>query len=182
VFDDRGALAAMLRDGGIGATAARLETLVRRKRALYRRIAAGVRIDERSVRLVRELAARTRIGIVSGAARREVVAAVRHAGLAGRFGAIVTAGEVSRPKPAPDGYRLALRRLGLHDGTGCVAIEDSPGGVRAARAAGLTVIGVATSFPRAALRRAGAGRVVRRLAVLRPDHVLTSRRGKKGGF
>src|SRR5207247_5104967 len=69
VFDDRGALAAMLRDGGIGATAARLETLVRRKRALYRRIAAGVRIDERAGRLVRVLAARARVGLVSGGAR-----------------------------------------------------------------------------------------------------------------
>jgi HAD superfamily hydrolase (TIGR01509 family) len=54
----------------------------------------------------------------------------------------VTADDVVHPKPAPDLYLLALTRLGLaaHE---CVALEDSPTGVRAALAAGLTCVGVA---------------------------------------
>ena len=47
-----------------------------------------------------------------------------------------------RPKPAPDPYLEACRRLGVEAGPGVVALEDSPTGVAAARAAGLTVIGV----------------------------------------
>jgi len=69
---------------------------------------------------------------------------------------------------------MALRRLGLRDGRRCVAIEDSPGGVRAARAAGLTVFGVGTSFSPAALRRAGAAQVVPRLDALIVEGILSA--------
>lgn len=175
VFDDRTALAAMLKDAGLwdaGLPDAPLPRLLRRKRAAYRRLAAGVRIDGRAARLVRAVARRVPVAIVSGAARSEVDAALRRAGLAHLFRVIVTAGDVRRPKPAPDGYRLAFRRLGLPPGQKCVAVEDSPGGVRAARAAGLAVIGVSTSFPAAALRRAGAVKVVRAIHRLKPEDLL----------
>lgn len=54
----------------------------------------------------------------------------------------VGADAVRHPKPAPDLYALALTRLGL-GAADCVAVEDSPTGVRAAVAAGLTCLGVA---------------------------------------
>jgi HAD superfamily hydrolase (TIGR01509 family) len=57
-----------------------------------------------------------------------------------RFDVIVS-GEEARAKPAPDLYLLACARLGVEPQT-AVALEDSPTGVRAARAAGLTCIGV----------------------------------------
>jgi len=158
VFDDRSALQAMLRDARLGGVP--FESLLRRKRRTYARLARRVRIHPRAARLVRAVARRVPIAVVSGAARSEVRPALRRAGLTRLFGAIVTAEDVTRPKPRPDGYRLALRRLALREGRGCVAIEDSPGGVRAARSAGLTVVGIATTFSAAALRRAGAVRVV----------------------
>ena len=49
---------------------------------------------------------------------------------------------MAAPKPAPDPYLEACRRLGVEPGLAVVALEDSPTGVAAARAAGLTVIGV----------------------------------------
>jgi beta-phosphoglucomutase-like phosphatase (HAD superfamily) len=49
---------------------------------------------------------------------------------------------VAAPKPAPDPYLEACRRLGVEPGPAVVALEDSPTGVAAAKAAGLTVIGV----------------------------------------
>ena len=55
---------------------------------------------------------------------------------------MVSAHEVAAPKPAPDPYLEACRRLGVEAGPSVVALEDSPTGVAAARAAGLTVIGV----------------------------------------
>lgn len=175
VFDDRTALLTMLRDAGLrGArlTDGRPGSLLRRKRAAYRRLAAGVRIDRRAARLVRAVARRVPVAIVSGAARAEVDAALRRAGLGRTFRVVVAAEDVKRPKPAPDGYRLALRRLGLIAADGCVAVEDSPGGVRAARAAGLATIGVSTSFRAAVLRRAGATKVVRATHQLKPGDLL----------
>lgn len=63
----------------------------------------------------------------------------------------IGADAVERPKPAPDLYALALARLGL-GAADCVAVEDSPTGVRAAIEAGLTCLGVAAdAAARAAL-------------------------------
>ena len=171
VFDDRSALQAMLRDARLPRAA--LEDLLRRKRRTYARLARRLRIDPRAAHLVRAVARGVPIAVVSGAARSEVEEALRRAGLARLFGAVVTAEDVRRPKPWPDGYRLAVRRLGLRSGRGCLAVEDSPGGIRAARAAGLMVVGVATSFSAAVLRRAGAVRVVRALHDFRMEQLLS---------
>ena len=178
-FDDRSALMAMLRDARL--RDAPFERLLQRKRRTYARLARRVRIDPRAARLVSAVARRVPIAVVSGAARSEVRHALGRVGLTRLFGAIVTAEDVKRPKPWPDGYRLALRRLGLRGGRGCVAIEDSPGGVRAARTAGLGVVAVATSFSSGVLRRAGAARVVAVLQVLRLEQLLCGERGMPDG-
>jgi sugar-phosphatase len=56
----------------------------------------------------------------------------------------VTAEAVRQGKPAPDGYLAAAAQLGL-PAAACVAIEDSPPGVAAARSAGMRVIAVLTT-------------------------------------
>jgi sugar-phosphatase len=66
---------------------------------------------------------------------------------------LVAAEDVSRGKPAPDGYIIAAERLGV-DAKSCVVIEDTPAGVAAGRAAGALTIGVATTFPSADLGKA----------------------------
>ena len=55
---------------------------------------------------------------------------------------LVTADDVTEGKPAPEGYLRAAVRLGVPPGR-CVVVEDSASGVRAGRAAGCRVIGVA---------------------------------------
>lgn len=56
-----------------------------------------------------------------------------------RFACIVTGDEIQHSKPAPDIYLEAARRLNVHP-AGCVALEDSDAGVRAAAAAGMRVL------------------------------------------
>jgi HAD superfamily hydrolase (TIGR01509 family) len=63
------------------------------------------------------------------------------AGLLRYFEHVATSSDVARPKPAPDIYLLAAARLGVEP-QHCLALEDSPTGVRAALAAGMTVIQV----------------------------------------
>jgi HAD superfamily hydrolase (TIGR01509 family) len=170
VFDDRTALAAILRDARRRDLP--LMKLLGEKRAAYRRLAAGVRIGPRAARLVRQASRRVPLAIVSGANRAEIRAVLRRARLQRAFRVIVSAEDVRRPKPAPDGYRLALRRLGLPSGSGSTAIEDTPGGIRAARAAGLDVLGIATTFTQRTLRHAGARRVVRTIDRLDIEDLL----------
>ena len=57
----------------------------------------------------------------------------------GTFSVIIGNDETTHPKPDPQPYLLAAERLGV-DPTQCVAIEDSPSGVRSASAAGMRVI------------------------------------------
>jgi HAD superfamily hydrolase (TIGR01509 family) len=77
---------------------------------------------------------------VASSSNRELIDAVlRRLELTERFAVTVSSEEVSRGKPAPDVYLEAARRLGVDPG-GCVAVEDSASGIRAAHAAGMRVI------------------------------------------
>jgi HAD superfamily hydrolase (TIGR01509 family) len=82
-------------------------------------------------------------------------------GLAQDFGPhVYSADLVTRGKPHPDIFLLAAERLNTPPAD-CIVIEDSPGGIHAARAAGMTAIGLhaAAHLPgnhAAALKKAGA--------------------------
>jgi HAD superfamily hydrolase (TIGR01509 family) len=84
----------------------------------------------------------TPIGLVSNSPLIFVHRSLEIVGFDVGFDVVVSAHEVAAPKPAPDPYLEACRRLGVSPGPDVVALEDSPTGVAAARAAGLTVIGV----------------------------------------
>ena len=57
---------------------------------------------------------------------------------------LVTSDDVTQGKPAPDGYLLGARRCGAAP-TACLAFEDAPAGIAAARAAGCRVVALATT-------------------------------------
>ncbi|HEY7457030.1 MAG TPA: HAD family phosphatase [Solirubrobacterales bacterium] len=82
------------------------------------------------------------LGLVSNSPLAFVRRSLELVGFHDRFDAVVSAHEVAAPKPAPDPYLEACRRLEVEPGPNVIALEDSPTGVAAARAAGLTVIGV----------------------------------------
>lgn len=84
----------------------------------------------------------TPLGLVSNSPIVFVRRSLEIVGLDDRFDVVLSAHEVAAPKPSPEPYLEACRRLGVEPGPAVVALEDSPTGVAAARAAGLTVIGV----------------------------------------
>jgi HAD superfamily hydrolase (TIGR01509 family) len=84
----------------------------------------------------------TRIGLVSNSPLTFVLRSLEIVGFDLIFDVVISAHEVAAPKPAPDPYLEACRRLRVEPGPGVIALEDSPTGVAAAHAAGLTVIGV----------------------------------------
>ncbi|MCC6497553.1 MAG: HAD family phosphatase, partial [Propionibacteriaceae bacterium] len=92
-----------------------------------------------AVELVRLLSGRTPIGVASNSPRVILDIALRRAGLAGAFGAVIAADEVAVPKPAADLYLAACRLLGADPGAS-IAFEDTETGVAAARAAGMLVV------------------------------------------
>lgn len=74
--------------------------------------------------------------IASGARRLLVQPGLEALGLSGDFAAVVAREDAPRGKPAPDLYIEAAHRLGAPPGR-CVAVDDAPDGVTAARAAGI---------------------------------------------
>jgi len=84
----------------------------------------------------------TPIGLVSNSPLIFVQRSLEIVGFDQTFDIVLSAHDVAAPKPAPDPYLEACKRLGVTPGPNVVALEDSPTGVAAARAAGLTVIGV----------------------------------------
>ena len=94
-----------------------------------------------AVEAVRRLADRFTLGVASSSNRELIDTVLEVAGLAPSFSATVSSEEVARGKPAPDVYLEAARRLGV-DPAGCAAIEDSHGGIRSAKSAGIRVIAI----------------------------------------
>ncbi len=82
--------------------------------------------------------------VVSGGSREAVEATLHAVEIRHLFDDVITFDDVGRGKPAPDGYLLALQRLGLDPGS-ALAYEDSPFGIAAAEAAGIPVIDVRTT-------------------------------------
>src|SRR5690606_29192900 len=89
--------------------------------------------------MVRDVGARVPIALASSAARRVIDAVLATHGLTSEFRATVSSAEVARGKPSPDVYVEAAARLDV-PGQRCLGVEDSSNGIRAAAAAGLTVV------------------------------------------
>jgi sugar-phosphatase len=87
---------------------------------------------------------------------------LRHAGLPVPP-VMICADEISLGKPDPEGYLTAAERLGYSPAE-CLVIEDAPAGIESARAAGMRVIAITTTYPPPML--IGADAIVERLTDL----------------
>ncbi|KAL1853078.1 DL-glycerol-3-phosphatase [Paecilomyces lecythidis] len=76
---------------------------------------------------------------------------------------LVVAEDVEVGKPDPRCYLLGRSRLGLDHSTSILVIEDAPSGIKAGKAAGFKVLGLATTHTIDQLKAAGADWIVRDL-------------------
>lgn len=100
-----------------------------------------------------------KLGIVSGAIRKEIELVLERAKLAEHFKVVVTGNDVTTSKPEPDAYLFAVERLNQEypdlsfQPQECLAIEDTLAGIQAAKRAGMQVVGVANTYPFHMLQR-----------------------------
>ena len=87
------------------------------------------------------------LGVASSSGRAWVEEHLDRHGLLGRFGCIRAREDVTHAKPAPDLYLAAVEALGVRPNE-AIAVEDSPNGVTAAKAAGLYCVAVPNSVTR----------------------------------
>ena len=121
------------------------------------------------------------IGLVSGALHQEIEMILQKANLADYFSVIVAGDDLEASKPQPDGYLMAidqlnqsLPNLNLHPSE-CLAIEDTPAGIEAAKQAGIQVVGIANTYPMHMLQRQADWTVdhVNEIEIDRVKQVLT---------
>jgi phosphoglycolate phosphatase/beta-phosphoglucomutase len=150
----------MLQDAGAAAGPPLIEELCRVKDRIMDSRLAELAAPLPGVRRLLAHLARRRVpcGICSGARRSEIEDLLRAFDLARHFPVIVAIEDVRRCKPDPEGYSLAWERLRNAarvpiEKNMSLVIEDTAGGAAAARAAGLRVLGLATSSSLPAVRQ-----------------------------
>jgi beta-phosphoglucomutase len=121
-------------------------------------------VQEGAAEAVRAAAELGPVAVCSGSVRSTVDTMLRKIGLRDALGALVCGDDVARMKPDPEGYLMAARLLGREPGR-CLAVEDTPTGVLAAKRAGMYVVAVEHTVPGAML--AEADRVIGHIRELR---------------
>lgn len=164
-LDDRTGFVEAFRRANRTLTTELLQHLVTTKSRVYLQlVTTSLRLVAGAAEFVRDAGQRFRLGIVSGALRREIDHALAQAGggLAGRFEVIIAADDVPRCKPDPAAYLAAHRAFNERRPISvdqCVVIEDSLPGLAAARAAGMPCVMLTTNHPPEKLQGRGAAMV-----------------------
>ena len=125
-----------------------LQAYANEKEALYRGLSKGRLASLPG--LTRLLDALDRRGLPAALATSAPLENVTHTltelGLTGRLTRIVRSDTMERGKPHPDVFLAAAQLIEVPPGD-CIAFEDAPAGILAARAAGMQCVALTTSFP-----------------------------------
>ncbi len=158
---DRDCLEGLLRKAGRAANREQTERLILKKVALYQQLVANqAKLSTYSGiadLLFQIKGAQIPTAVVSGRQGAEVDWVLQQVNLAGEFAVLITDDQVRDSKPAPESYLKALEHLnaklpGLQPQE-CLAVESSPAGIEAAKAAKMSVVGVAHNYPLHCLQR-----------------------------
>lgn len=106
----------------------------------YRAMEQGSEAIEENLAILETLSRRYTIAVASSMDKDSIEAELKRFGCRQYIQVCVSGEEVENNKPAPDIYLEAVARLGFEPGD-CLAIEDSPTGVRSAKSAGLRCVG-----------------------------------------
>lgn len=152
-YSDRDCYAALVEEGRLPITVQQIPDLIAQKKKVYLHLAQTEGQIIAGVRPFLELLHDHRIplGICSGALQSEIESILEQAHIRSYFFTIVAADHVTRGKPHPEGFLLALQQLQQFNGSitaqGCVVIEDAHWGLKAAQAAGMPTVAVTNSYP-----------------------------------
>jgi HAD superfamily hydrolase (TIGR01509 family) len=106
------------------------------------------------------------MAIITGSGPDEILPTLEKEGITHWFQTVITAHDVNRSKPDPEGYLKGVRALNI-PAENIVVIEDTPAGFRAAKAAGLKCIAVLHTSPTENLEE--ADKIVESVVEITPD-------------
>ncbi len=152
-FDDYEVLRLMSRHYDMEISEDRINQLVAEKTAYLQKNLAEVTLPIPGVvELINSAAARgIPLGLCSGGLRDEIELGLKRLGVREMFPVVLAAEDVTNCKPHPEGYLRAAELLAEHTGQvvrpgRCVAIEDSPTGLAAVRAAGMKALAITSTY------------------------------------
>lgn len=155
-LDDRSIVEHLYASHGQAIDPARINELVAEKGRKYGEIIKdGLPAMPGVVDFVRQASQSYILAIATGSFRSEIEHLLAKLELRGNFRAFATADDCTHSKPDPEVYLKALARLAelpefqAHplQPAECLSIEDAPGGIQAAHAAGLKCLALAHSRP-----------------------------------
>ncbi|MDI9431771.1 MAG: HAD family phosphatase [Sedimentisphaerales bacterium] len=167
-LNDKDCFKTLIGEGRLGIKVSQIGELIRRKTLIFEELA---RTDGKIIEGVRpflDMLASNAVpmAICSGALRAEIELILDDSGLRDFFRAIVSAEQVKRGKPHPEGFLLTLRKLSERlsspmTAKQCIVVEDSHWGLKAAQAAGMHTVAVTNTYD--ADQLASAEKIVERL-------------------
>jgi len=147
---DRG-IADLLQERGRLVTETYLQKLIEQKNQAYQeyvKTLESIPIYKDIEQVLSEIKLRgLQIGLVSGAPNSQAKFILEHLQLIKYFDVIVGEDEVEKAKPDPQSYLVATAKFQNISPEQCLAIEDTPVGIEAAKRAGIQVVGVAHTYP-----------------------------------
>lgn len=165
-LDDKGFVRHAFKRAAKSLTDEALEAVLAGKELRHRKMMEGeLPLFPGVVTFLKATAQHFSVGIVSMATLSEIYYVLDRTQLGALFSIVVSSEDVNACKPAPDCYLAGLRKLNERRSANrqlpllageCLAIEDSPPGIEAGRAAGMHTLGITNTVSEAELRAAGA--------------------------
>ncbi|AFZ43468.1 HAD-superfamily hydrolase, subfamily IA, variant 3 [Halothece sp. PCC 7418] len=160
---DRACLAAILEKRGRVVTEDYLDGLLTKKVQKYQELMEAedkLPVYQGVDVFIRELwGAGLVLGLVTGARRENVEYILNRIKIREAFAVVLTSDDISKSKPDPEGYLMAVEHLNQQYSDldlkpeQCLVIEDTPSGIQAAKRAQMEVVGVANTYPFHMLQR-----------------------------
>lgn len=117
------------------------EAVTREKESLYMQLISEAKEIPEVMKIVRANYGKKPMAVASGGTSETVVGILNHCSIQQYFDIIVTSEDVENPKPAPDTFLEAARRMNVAPEK-CQAYEDADMGIKAIIAAGMEAVDI----------------------------------------
>ena len=155
-LDDRGVITNVVNDKNISVTNEEINMIIKNKNDYFEsRLIDNSKLFPGVEELIIQLSKNFVLSIGSGANRSEIIKTLKNNNIYDYFEIIVSADEVNNPKPNPETYNRVLDNINTDFNINeIIVIEDSPGGIEAAKSAGLRCIAITNTFDNEELGKA----------------------------
>ena len=155
-LDDRGVITNVVNDKNISVTNEEIDMIIKNKNDYFEsRLIDNSKLFPGVEELIIQLSKNFVLSIGSGANRSEIIKTLKNNNIYDYFEIIVSADEVNNPKPNPETYNRVLDNINIDFNINeIIVIEDSPGGIEAAKSAGLKCIAITNTFDNEELGKA----------------------------